>query len=343
MKTTIKEVALEAGVSIATVSRVLNGKDRVKSSTRKKVEQTIEKLNFFTDQNARNMIKKETRTIGMIIPHLSNEYWSQLFDVLQANFWLKGYTLFVGSTDLSLEKERAFIKSFIERRVDGIIFGSSLAQSINDKMTFEMIRKYGIPIVSLDPNMREMNCVLGDHLQGSTDAVHHLIQLGHRNIAFIGGPNFPDSRELGFRNAFMQNGLFVKESFIRRTDSSPSFQCGYQEALKLFEAHKGEFSAIFCYNDATAFGVLKALEEKGMRVPQDIAIVGYDDVQMAGIFKPALTTVRQPIREVGEALANLLIESIETPPNDSMVRSPKSISFKMQLIVRESCGSGLKT
>lgn len=343
MKLTIKEVARQAGVSIATVSRVLNEKDRVKSSTRHKVEEMIHKLNFQPDQNARNMIKKESRTIGMIIPELSNEYWAHLVDVLQENFWGMGYMLIVGSTDRSLDKEKAFIKSFIERRVDGIIFGSSLtSRSDTDNQTFRLIKQYGIPIVSLDPKFREMNCVLGDHLQGATDGVEHLIRLGHRNIAFIGGPTAPDSRELGFRNAFMLNSLLVDESLIRRSDSSAIFQLGYQTTLDLIN-DRSKFTAIFCYSDATAFGVLKALEEKGVRVPEDVAIVGYDDVQMASLFKPALTTIRQPIREVGEALAKLLIDTIEMGSTDLEEVPPKNISFKMQLIVRESCGSRLKT
>jgi LacI family transcriptional regulator len=342
MKLTIKEVARQAGVSIATVSRVLNEKDRVKSSTRQKVEEMIHKLNFQPDQNARNMIKKETRTIGIIIPELSNEYWSQLVDVLQDNFWGMGYMLIVGSTDRSLDKEQALVKSFIERRVDGIIFGSFLTPRSNtDNQTFRLIKQYGIPIVSLDPAYREMNCVLGDHVQGATDGVDHLIRLGHRNLAFIGGPTAPDSRELGFRNAFMLNNLIVDESLIRRSDSSSTFQFGYQTTIEMIN-NRDIFTAIFCYNDATAFGVLKALEEKGVHVPEDVAIVGYDDVQMASLFKPALTTVRQPIHEVGEALAKLLIGTIETGSTDFQEVPPKNISFKMQLIVRESCGSKLK-
>ncbi len=343
MKLTIKEVAQQAGVSIATVSRVLNNKDRVKSSTRQKVKEMIHKLNFQPDLNARNMIKKESKTIGMVIPELSNEYWSHLVDVLQENFWDNGYMLIVGSTDRNLDKEQAFIKSFIERRVDGIIFGSSLTpRADTDNETFKLIKQYGIPIVSLDPKNREMSCVLGDHLQGATDGVEHLIRLGHRSIAFIGGPTAPDSRELGFRNAFMLNNLIVDESLIRRSDSSSTFQFGYQTTIQLIN-DGAEFTSIFCYNDATAFGVFKALEEKGMRVPEDVAIVGYDDVQMAGLFKPALTTVRQPIIEVGQALAKLLIDTIEMGSTSIQKVPPKSISFKMQLIVRDSCGSQLKS
>jgi LacI family transcriptional regulator len=336
MKPTIKEVALEAGVSIATVSRVLNDKDKVKSSTRERVKNAVQKMNFQPDLNARNMINKETKTIGMIVPDLSNEYWAQLFDVLQERFWNHKYTLIVCSTSHKSEKETAFVMSFIERRVDGIIIGSSLAGPDNES-TYDMIKNHAIPTVSLDPKKRGMNSVVGDHLQGATDAVLHLVNLGHQNIAYIGGPLIPDTRELGYRNAFMLNGLVVNEALIKRGNYMYAFQFGYQAVSELIEENL-DFSAVFCFNDAIAFGVIKGLEQHGKSVPDDIAIVGYDDIQMASAFKPALTTVRQPIRDIGDALAELLFESLGMDTETLLATPPKNISFNMELIVRESSG-----
>jgi LacI family transcriptional regulator len=337
MKPTIKEVALEAGVSIATVSRVLNDKDKVKSSTRERVKNAVRKMNFQPDLNARNMINKETKTIGMIVPDLSNEYWAQLFNVLQERFWNQKYTLIIGSTSHKFDKEAAFVTSFIERRVDGIIIGSSLSGPDNQS-TYEMIKNYAIPAVSLDPKNREMNSVVGDHLQGATDAVLHLVNLGHQKIAYIGGPLIPDTRELGYRNAFMLNGLVVNEALIKRGSYIYAFQYGYQAVCELMEESQ-DFSAVFCFNDAVAFGVIKGLEQHGKRVPNDVAIVGYDDILMASAFKPTLTTVRQPIQEIGDALAGLLIESLGMDAETLLATPPKNISFNMQLIIRESCGS----
>jgi LacI family transcriptional regulator len=336
MKPTIKDVAAEAGVSIATVSRVLNGKDRIKDSTKAKIEEAIRKLNFQPDQTARSMIKKETKTIGMIVPELSNEYWAQLFDVLQHIFWDRGYTIFIGTTERSLEKEAVFVKAFIERRVDGIIFGSSLTRPNPDR-TMELLERYAIPTVSLDPKMKGLHCVVGDHLQGAGDVVQHLIRLGHRDIAFIGGPAVPDHRELGLRNACLLNGISVNEALIRRTDDAPSFQSGYKLMKRLLEETDG-FTAVFGYNDAIAFGCIRALEEAGKRIPQDVAIVGYDDIQMATVFKPRLTTVRQPIPEIGEALAALLFESLGAESGAERNAARKHIAFKTELIVRDSCG-----
>jgi len=338
IKPTIKQVAEEAGVSIATVSRVLNGKDRVKDSTRSKIWEVIERLNFQPDQNARSMIKKESKLIGLVVPELMNEYWVQLFDVLQNAFWRKGYTLILGSTDRSPEKEKAFMKSFVERRVDGIIVGSALTE---DEELTELLSHYAVPIVSLDPKKRDVACVLGDHLQGATEAVEHLIRLGHRQIAFLCGPTIPDYRELGLRNAFMMNHLPVDERLIRRVDSTVNFQLGYNE-MKALLAEAAPFTAVFAYSDAVAFGAVRALEEAKLRVPEDIAVVGYDDVQMASMFKPALTTVRQPIRDIGESMAGLLIEMIESDEETRSTTPAKTISLQMELIVRDSCGAKLQ-
>ncbi|TLS52604.1 LacI family transcriptional regulator [Paenibacillus antri] len=336
MKPTIRDVAAEAGVSIATVSRVLNGKDRVKNSTKAKIEEAIRKLNFQPDQNARSMIKKETKTIGMVVPELSNEYWAQLFDVLQHLFWERGYTIFIGTTERNLEKEATVVKTFIERRVDGIIFGSALPRPNPDR-TMELLERFAVPTVSLDPRMKGLHCVVGDHLQGATDAVEHLIRLGHRSIAYVGGPIVPDNRELGLRNACLLNDLPVNEALFRRTSDSPTFQSGYAEMKRLLG--EGEsFTAVFGFNDAVAFGCIRALEEAGKRIPDDVAIVGYDDIQMATVFKPRLTTVRQPVREIGEALATLLLRALSETPDAQRSFPRTHIAFKTELVVRDSCG-----
>lgn len=335
MKPTIKQVAEAAGVSIATVSRVLNGKDRVKESTRIKIMEAIDRLNYQPDQIARSMINKSTRTIGLIVPELMNEYWVQLFEELQDAFWPKGYALILGSTNRSTEKEIEFLKSFIERRVDGLILGFETAE---DETVMNLLDRYSIPVVTLDPRKSEFDCLMGDHLQGATEAVQHLIRLGHRDIVFLGGPTVPDMRELGYRNAFMLNNLQVKEELVVRADSPVNFQLGYQE-MKAFLKREIPFTAIFSYNDMVAFGAIRALEEEGLRVPDDVAVVGYDDVQMASMFKPSLTTVRQPIRDIAQSMVQLLSEIIEMDEEKRKAKPKKVISFKMELVVRESCGA----
>ncbi|PLS09661.1 LacI family DNA-binding transcriptional regulator [Neobacillus cucumis] len=337
MKKTIKDVANEAGVSIATVSRVLNKKDRVKETTRKKVEEAIKKLNFNPDQIARTMIMKETKTIGLIVPVLSNEYWSSVSEVIQEELWQAGYTVLLCATstwDNPAERESAFFRNLIQRKVDGIIYATNNDFHKNGyhPMVNELI-DYDIPLVAFDQNIPGISKVRGMHLRGALDAVEHLIDLGHNRIAYIGGPLFSPDRELGYRNAHTLKGLAVFESLIKR--GSPTFQFGYEAMSELLESPE-KFTATFCANDMIALGAIQCLDNMGIRIPEEMAIVGYDDIKMSQLIKPALTTVQQPIGEMGAAIVKLLLNLIE---NKGDILSPQTLVFDMKLIIRESCGA----
>jgi LacI family transcriptional regulator len=338
MKITIKEVAQEANVSIATVSRVLNGKDKVKKTTRLKIQEAVKKLNFQPNHIARAMIIKKTKTIGLLVPQLSNEYWALLSEIIQEKLWLKGYPLILCSTDRDLDKEKIFTKMFIERMVDGIIYCSTASKygDQKERTHLELIKRHSIAMVSFTPDMDDVNCILGDHLQGAINAVQHLIDLGHKKIAHIGGPAVSRDREFGYRNAIVINGLQVDESLIIR-ENEETYQYGYKSVKKLL-ANKADFTAVFCGNDIIAIGAIKALEEASINVPKDVAVVGYDDINMASLCKPALTTVQQPIREMVDAAVDLLIESME---KNNKKQVPKKVVFQAKLIIRESCGTYL--
>jgi LacI family transcriptional regulator len=336
MKTTIKDVAKIAGVSISTVSRVINGMDRVSNSTIKKVQSAIETLNFYPDHVARTMINKKTQTIGLIVPQLSNEYWALMSEVIQNHLWVNNYTTLICSTDNESDKENAYLKMYIERRVDGIIYCASSHLTGNQDQ-IDMLKRSGIPVVTLDPNVTGISCVTGDHLLGSVNAVEHLIQLGHRNIAYIGGPAVSIEREFGYRKALMMHGLNINEGLILIVNGQAP-KDGHRALQELNESGE-KFDAVFCGNDMLAFGAIKALEEANLRVPEDVAVVGYDDIQSASLFNPALTTVRQPISDMGKELISLLFQSMEQNVED---RKPRKIVVPTQLIVRESSGSGKK-
>jgi LacI family transcriptional regulator len=335
MRYTIKDVARQAGVSISTVSRVMNGKS-VKKATRERVLTSISDLDFHPDQTARTMIMKETKTIGLVVPQLSNEFWAMLSEVLQEDLWNKGYTLILCSTNHQLDKEEAFIRMFIERKVDGIIFISdsgNFNQSCYSPV--EKIRNNKIPVVTMSPELPSIDCVVCDNIYSATNAVEHLIRLAHRNIAYIGGPAIPLDREMGYRKALLMHGIVVNETLIRRGPGQ-TFQFGYEKLNELLATNK-TFSAIFCGNDPTAIGAIQALMDSGIRVPYDVAVIGFDDIPMASISKPALTTVRQPIRLLSKELINMLLSSIENN-GESLGRK---IMIPTELVIRESCGYGL--
>ncbi|MFJ5717023.1 LacI family DNA-binding transcriptional regulator [Neobacillus sp. NPDC093127] len=331
---TIKDVANEAGVSIATVSRVLNNKDRVKNSTRKKIEEAIQKLDFRPDQIARTMIKKETKTIGLLVPNLKNEFWAGVATAIQDELWEKGFTTLLCATTTfedSAEREEAFIRNFIQRRVDGVIYATlSGYHSTGYHPAIKELIDSNIPVVAFDQDIPDISKVRGAHLQGALIAVEHLIRLGHNKIAYLGGPLFSPDRELGFRNAHTLNGLTVNEAIIKR--GTPTHEFGSTAMLELLKSME-KFTAVFCANDMIALGAMQCLINAGVRIPEDVAVVGYDDIQMAHLTKPALTTIQQPIREMGSSVVNLLLNLIED--NN---RPAQKLIFDMKLIVRESCG-----
>ncbi|WP_141335516.1 LacI family DNA-binding transcriptional regulator [Paenibacillus sp. tmac-D7] len=340
---TIKDVAKEANVSIATVSRVINGKDKVKKETREKIQRAIEKLNYVPDQAARTMKINRTRTIGMVVPLLSNEYWAKLAEIIQRALIKKGYTLIISTTNYERESDNPCLTTLLERKVDGLIIGTLFKGEEAEKEKYiQMFIDQRIPLVSFSHINNNITSISGDNLRSSMEAVEYLIRLGHQKIAFIGSISTGMDRELGYRNALMLNDIAVDETLILSDKHEHVYffsQYGYQCAKELVLSNK-EFDAIFCSNDLIAIGAIKALEEMGLDVPSDKVVVGFDDIDMAGLYRPALTTVKQPIEEMANAAIDVLIEQIENPVENYV---QKKIIFPMQLMIRESCGGQKKT
>lgn len=337
MKVTIKDVAREANVSIATVSRVINGKDKVKKETKLKIEKAIEALNFRPDQAARTMIMKETKTIGLLIPVLANEYWAELSEIIQDALWEKGYTLIIGSDNMNADKQKAFLNVFDERKVDGIIMGHIPTRESEEYI--ENLKKEGTPIVSLLPFSSDIDCVAGDNFQGAMTAVQHLVKLGHSKIAYIGAASTSFEREMGYRNALLMNKYQIDESLIITTDEMVRnfSQYGYESAKRIIK-EKRKYTAVFCANDLMAIGAIKAFSEFGLKIPEHVAVVGVDNISMAGLYQPSLTTIEQPIKEMGKAAVELLLQL----KNNNSQSTGKKITFPMKLIVRESCGAKIE-
>lgn len=327
---TIKDVAKEAGVSIATVSRVVNNKNRVSDSARNRVMKAIEKLGYTPDPIARTMIKKQTKSVGLLVPTLQNEYWAHLAEVIQNKLWEAGYTLMLCTArHKSIREQEQYLSSFIERKMDGIIVGA-LDIPDNESMGLSQVIKRGIPVVAFEKKIPGIHRVAGDDISGAFKAVEHLIKLGHRDVAYL-GPCDMGGRETGYRNAHLKNGIAINESLL--ADTSFDVTSGYSSIISLLKSGN-KFSAVFCANDLIAFGAIRALLDLGKSVPDDVAVVGYDDISKAEFFNPKLTTVAQPIEKIGEAIVELLMETIEKGNV-----SPKNIIFDSELVIRESCGA----
>lgn len=330
MKTTIKDVAKEAQVSIGTVSRVLNGKDRVSKATRMKVQEAIAQLGFIPDRTARTMIRKQTQSIGLVVPVLSNEYWAKLAELVQEAAWEKGYSLLLCAAGFTLDKHLESIAMLADRKVDGIIAGLRLQHPQDARRLQEAAFFPDLPMVSLDQRIPHAVHIGVDHFHGSVQAVEHLISLGHTRIAYIGMS--PSDRELGYRHALQSNGILIDEALIQGGEGT--FASGARSAGQLLN-EKRRFTAVFCWNDMSALGAIQILEQHGLSVPGDVSVVGYDDIPMASLVKPALTTVRQPLQEMGRAAVRSLIGQIEAGGTGS----ERAHLFSAELVVRDSSGA----
>ncbi|MFC4410635.1 LacI family DNA-binding transcriptional regulator [Chungangia koreensis] len=323
-KWTIKDIAKKAGVSITTVSRVLNRKEEgMSAQTREKVLRVIEELEYQPNRLARGLVTKQSKLIGLIVPTISNPFFPELCRGAEDEANKYGYSLVICNSDASAEKEERYIKILKEQQVDGIILSS----------------QSGLSSASLDRHSKNLHYVLLDRMErekvpgvfleneeGGYLAGQHLIQLGHKKMACITGPeSIKNSRDRlkGFKRALKEVGL--EPTIIREGDFS--LESGYSHAKEILENEN--VSAIFTCNDLMACGVYRAAHEMGVGIPQDISVIGFDDIPLISALIPKLTTIRQDTYMMGRKSAELLIQQIEHGKTDFTIFSPT-------LVVRES-------
>ena len=328
MKVDIRDVAKAAGVSIATVSRVLNDKDRVSPETRQRVRAAVEACGFMPDPVARSMIRKSTQAVGVLVPTLSNEFWAEVAEALQARLRSAGYTLMLSSLGgLPQSDASVLLKAMADRRMDGIILGGIELQD-EDRA---LLKVRGVPVVGFDQEDGELACVGVDNRQAALDATRHLLSLGHRRIACVGVGREPDARMEGYRLAMRAADLKPLESLV--LSDPDDLRCGYDACRSLLASTPG-FTGLFCWNDLLAIGAINALRDAGLRTPQDVSVIGVDDIYMADRIMPRLTTMRQPVGEMGAAAVDMLLQRLAGDPVQDAERQR---IFRMTLVERESC------
>lgn len=326
MPATIKDVAKRAGVAVSTVSYAMNNSPKISEETRRKVLRAAQELNFRPSGAARNLKKRKTQTIGLFLYDLGGPFYSQVIEGIQEVVTSHGFNLVVCSTfGGETSSAHRFIK---EQFVDGaIIMGSQISDDLILQSASE-----SFPIVVLDRELKGdyVHNVLITYEQGAYDAVSHLIKLGRRNIEFLSGPvtSFDNSlRYNGYKRALQDHGLQVPS---RISLFGRCMEVGGYQATKVMLAGQHLPDAIFAANDEMAIGAIRALTEGGVRVPEDIAVVGFDNIILGPYINPPLTTVGHSKYEVG-AIATQLIFSAQKEGN--------SILLPTQLIVRKSCGA----
>ena len=303
---TIVDVARHAGVSITTVSHALSGNRRVAEATRERIHHSIRELGYRPNAFARSLRTERSHMVSLIIPDITNPYYPTLARGLQDSLHAGGYQSFICNTDGRRDEERSFLNDALQRRVDGIAFA---AFATTARMLAAVLRA-NIPLVSIGTMIRhaKVDQVSTDDVEGSQDATEYLIRKGYASIGMIAGPagSSPGDRRLeGYRAALRAAGIRFDP---RRLAVGDFTRAGGTIAMTQLLSRAEQPRAVFCANDLMAIGAIDAIRNTGLRVPRDVAVMGYDDIEAAALVTPDLTTVLNPAYEMGQACGRLLLE-----------------------------------
>ncbi|MBU1275727.1 MAG: LacI family transcriptional regulator [Proteobacteria bacterium] len=335
---TVKDIARAAGVSITTVSLALRGKDanRISSATCEKVLAIAKTLNYQPNFAARSLVNKQSNIIGLLIKTLLNPFYSELAQDIIGRAQERGYRVITCSVEDGVDNHKAEIRELISHGVDGLIVCAAL---LDDKFVFELIDS-GLPVALA---MRYVQDQLGspavdfvgiDNPRGAYLAIEHLVKMGHRKIALMVGPKNTSTgqdRLQGAQVCFDTYGIDFDSRLVVEGDFSR--RSGHELTRGLI-GKGNEFTAIFTTNDHMALGVLDALQEAGLRVPQDVAVVGFDDIEMAGLPGVGLTTVSQKKTVMGRTVVDVLVSKIKM----ESVETVRRVVLEPKLIIRDTCG-----
>ncbi len=311
MAASIKDVAKEAGVSIATVSRVLNNIDVVNEDTKKKVEDAIKKLKYRPNIVARSLKTQRTKTLGIIIPDISSQIYPEIVRGVEDIANIYDYNIMLCNADLNLDKEKEYLKVLKEKMVDGVVYiSNSLEKELID--TIHDLQLPTVLIETVDEN-KTFPSVTIDNKEAAKKAVEYLIKKGNKKIAFIGTSseklNARSYRFDGYKMALEENNIEVNEELVHICKTDNKKGNGYK-AMEIILEKGVEFDAVFCAVDDFAMNAINALRDREISVPEDIDVMGFDNTYAASIFYPKLTTVAQPLYDMGSVGTRMLIKII---------------------------------
>ncbi len=312
----IREVAKRAGVSPATVSRVINGTARVDEEKRERVEKAIEETGFRPNELARALYRKSSKIIGVIVPDIENPFFSELAKAIEKEAYEQEYRILLCNSDDQKEKELANLQMLAQLQADGVILMTNTGEK---SQSYEAV---SMPIVFVDRRLDEMgqtSVIEADHYAGGKLAAEHLIACGCRKITCIRGPQELSSgkkRYEGYREVCRQYSM--KERFV---DSTYKYEDGAKAAEEVLRRYPDTDGIIAC-NDMTAVSVYKVLQKRGYRVPDDIQIIGFDGVKFGRFLTPELTTVAQPIKEMGKCAVQMILGTVKELPRDREMKFP---------------------
>jgi DNA-binding LacI/PurR family transcriptional regulator len=312
----IKAVAKRANVSTATVSRTMNGSAKVSPQTAERVRRAIEALNFYPNTNARALGSGRSSLYGLIISDITNPFFPELVKAFDDIAVMHGQEVLIANTNYDPERMKICVTRMLQRKVDGVAIMTS---EMDDRLV-EVFSRRHIPLVFLDTGTPSpgVSCVRIDYSAGIDAAVHHLIELGHKRIAFISGP-------MRLASARMRYKAFMESTARDRLDANPNLiqegnhrVDGGHDAMKRILNSKARPTAVMASNDLTAIGAMGAIAEAGLRVPEDISVVGYDDIQLSAFTMPPLTTVSLPRAEIANAAFRALLNARQEDAKQSV-------------------------
>jgi len=332
MKITIREIAKLSGVSTTTVSKILNNKDEsISENTRSRVKRIMAEQDYEPSTIAQSLVTKKTKSLGVVIPDIRNPFFPELIRGAEDMAHEKGYNLIICNTDDTEEKELSYLNVLKKNVIDGIIFAASSVKS----STIDKLSKGTLPIINVDRRIDLQNIIgkiFVDNERGGYLATEHLIQKGCKTIAFISGAETSPSsndRYLGFKKAMEEFKIAMDPALCHFGKFKSDF--GYETTKAILE--KGKVDGIFCASDLIALGSMRAVIEKGYRIPEDIKVIGFDDIYVSQYLNPPLTTIRQPIYQIGYQASKALIESIESSTHTI---DQRLIILEVELIERSS-------
>lgn len=340
---TLQDIAERAHVSVTTVSRVINDRAleiRISSKTRDRVLTVAKEMGYKPNPFARSLRTKKSRIFGVVVAEMKDPYFATISSAIEQASISRGYYPLVSSLENNLEEEKACVEVHRANRVAGILFAGG-ALRVDGGILHQLVED-NIPVVFIGKNVEAFPIpyVTVDNVKGAFLATEHLIKLGHRRIGLIMGPEEiveSGQRREGYKRALEEYGLPYDERWIEQEvqliTSDPA--SGYSATMRLLERDRPP-TALFTFDDWYALGAIRAAVEKGFTIPQDLAVLGFDNIVEAAYYNPPLTTVEQPISEMGRIAADMLIDAIE----GTLEEERSSVVLEPKLIVRESCGAG---
>lgn len=329
MKATIYDVAREAGVSIATVSQVINGKGKISEERRNEIIQIMERLQYQPSVIAAALTGKKTYTLGLLVPDISNPFFAEIARAVEDQGHQLGYSVVICSTDNKDERVERYLSLLQQKSVDGMIIGTGVDNK--EILTPLLERSTPIALIAREMPLLDLNTVVVDDVVGGALAARHLLELGHTRAAVLAEQaKVSSSRERvrGFGQALEEAGCLLPEEAVRYCDYV--VEDGKRKALELL-GRPDRPTALFCCNDLLAIGALQAAKELGLRVPADLSVIGFDNTILASVTDPPLTTVAQPIESMGKKAVDLLIQELKKEEGYK-----QRVVLRPELVVRQS-------